>query len=383
MSVASSSSLRAFASRKQFTALASSARSASTSSYSEQTSNANPIYQPRPYSRDRSDVRTPDRPPRPSSPVHFSGKPSVTAELNVLNDMLRKTHASLRANHLYPLPHGLNLPAVPEVRWKPREEMVSIFGEVIRHGQHKRVAEALNELHRSSYLAELGGKSALADEIARFLAKYSNKEIVLERKAKEEKALDEHGRAMGSGRRKTATARVWIIPSKSALPYLDADANAVEELAQKANAAAQQGADADLPELPSAEFLVNQMPLPKYFYKLTDRQSILRPLRLTGLLGAYNVFALAEGGGSTGQAEAIALGLAKALVVARPETKDVLYAGRCRSLLCPLSLFPWLALTPRRCIDEKPKDGGEKEDQLAQSPQSRESCFMRCQTGTC
>jgi len=40
----------------------------------------------------------------------------------------------------------------------------------------------------------------------------------------------------------------------------------------------------------------------------------VRPLKVAGVLGAYNVFALVRGGGMSGQSGAVALGVARALV---------------------------------------------------------------------
>lgn len=180
----------------------------------------------------------------------------------------------------------------------------------------------LNELHRTSYLAELGGKPDLASKITAALQRFSNREVRSGREVKKVEELDAAGRANGSGKRKTASARVWIVPSKSALEYLDAPA-------QKTGMTLQQQAQSQpTGPLPTAEVLVNHLPLAQYFSKVKDRTAALRPLKLTGLLGAYNVHALATGGGNTGQAEAVALGLARALVVMRPETRAVLYAGK-------------------------------------------------------
>ena len=81
--------------------------------------------------------------------------------------------------------------------------------------------------------------------------------------------------------------------------------------------------------VPTTQVLVNHIPLPLFFPRPIDREAILRPLRLTTSLGAYNVFALVRGGGTTGQAGAVAMGLAKALVAMRGnEVKNILSAGK-------------------------------------------------------
>ncbi|MEE9289111.1 MAG: 30S ribosomal protein S9 [Bacteroidota bacterium] len=78
------------------------------------------------------------------------------------------------------------------------------------------------------------------------------------------------------GRRKTSTARVYLSPG-------------------------------------SGEIKVNDQKLDKYFPIESLRTSILRPLMVTETMGKYNVTANVEGGGTSGQAGAICLGIARAL----------------------------------------------------------------------
>ena len=60
--------------------------------------------------------------------------------------------------------------------------------------------------------------------------------------------------------------------------------------------------------------LVNARAYDQYFPRETLRLSIRAPLLLTHQLGKYNVIANVTGGGLTGQAGAIRLGIARALV---------------------------------------------------------------------
>jgi len=74
----------------------------------------------------------------------------------------------------------------------------------------------------------------------------------------------------------------------------------------------------------TTEILVNGMPLSKYFPLPADRERVVRPFKLTGLLGAYNVFAIVRGGGTTGQSGAVAHGIAKGLAAHVPDVELVL-----------------------------------------------------------
>ncbi|MBI4597289.1 MAG: 30S ribosomal protein S9 [Candidatus Omnitrophica bacterium] len=59
---------------------------------------------------------------------------------------------------------------------------------------------------------------------------------------------------------------------------------------------------------------VNRRPYEQYFPREALRLSIRAPLLLTHQMGKYNVVVNVEGGGLTGQADAIRLGIARALL---------------------------------------------------------------------
>jgi small subunit ribosomal protein S9 len=82
------------------------------------------------------------------------------------------------------------------------------------------------------------------------------------------------------GRRKNATARVYLIPTE--------------------------GKPADV--------IINGRPIEQYFPNVIQRDDVQRPLKATNQLGAYSIKANVNGGGTTGQAGAVRLGIARALV---------------------------------------------------------------------
>lgn len=69
---------------------------------------------------------------------------------------------------------------------------------------------------------------------------------------------------------------------------------------------------------------VNNKKLEEYFPRLTYHRVILRPLELVDFGGRYDVEAKVKGGGLTGQAEAIRLGIARAITTINPELKKIL-----------------------------------------------------------
>lgn len=72
------------------------------------------------------------------------------------------------------------------------------------------------------------------------------------------------------------------------------------------------------------EITVNQRPCDKYFLRETDRIIVRQPLVLTNNMGKYDIIANITGGGLTGQAGALRLGISRALLSAQPELKDAL-----------------------------------------------------------
>jgi len=70
--------------------------------------------------------------------------------------------------------------------------------------------------------------------------------------------------------------------------------------------------------------LVNKQPYEKYFIRETDRIIIKQPLQVTNNLDKYDIIANIVGGGLTGQAGALRLGIARALIISQPELKDSL-----------------------------------------------------------
>lgn len=74
----------------------------------------------------------------------------------------------------------------------------------------------------------------------------------------------------------------------------------------------------------NGNIMVNGDSSEKYFIRETDRIIIKQPLVLTNTAMRYDVVANIRGGGPTGQAGALRLGISRALVLADPEMKEML-----------------------------------------------------------
>lgn len=230
---------------------------------------------------------------------------------------LTSAQASLRSEHIYPLPTTLQTPQPPRAAWHPAPILSNLLGTQLRTNSHRRILDLLNELHTLRHIASLSEQPDVSNSLDVVLEKYEREERGRVEGGEKRSEVDEWGRAYGMGRRKESSARVWIIPSQSGRKLLD--------LETESSGSAMVGEDVQ------AEILINHLPISSHFPRVTDRETVLRPLRLSGLIGAFNVFALARGGGTSGQAGAVGLALARALVVMRNETEDVLLKGESAS----------------------------------------------------
>ena len=102
--------------------------------------------------------------------------------------------------------------------------------------------------------------------------------------------METTSRAYGTGRRKSSVARVWLRPGEGKVQ-------------------------------------VNERPVDEFFTHPTLKMLLMQPLKIVGQEGKYDVMASVSGGGSTGQAGAIRLGIARALVQGRRESPRRMGAG--------------------------------------------------------
>ncbi|MFC1988708.1 30S ribosomal protein S9 [Chloroflexota bacterium] len=99
--------------------------------------------------------------------------------------------------------------------------------------------------------------------------------------------MDKQAYNHGTGRRKTAVAQVRIMPGSGAV-------------------------------------IINGTPYEELFPRSVHRETITKPLVLTETLDKYSVMVKVNGGGITGQSDAIAHGIARALVAADESFKPAL-----------------------------------------------------------
>jgi small subunit ribosomal protein S9 len=74
----------------------------------------------------------------------------------------------------------------------------------------------------------------------------------------------------------------------------------------------------------NGKMLINGREFEKAFPLLVSREDITKPLDVTETNGKYDIFVNVKGGGSTGQAQAIRLGIARALIDTNPDFRQSL-----------------------------------------------------------
>lgn len=225
----------------------------------------------------------PNRPARiiPASPSYFTASPQFNDNVLLLRSLLREFE---------------DLPTVPSdqaprAAWLKLASYRSRLGEPVTASKYSKLLQLLARLNRIHPKLQTQRLHQVMDLFRR--------PHVAGLQKPSPGQLDEDGRAHGMGRRKESSAKVYLVEG-------------------------------------SGEVMVNGRSVIQAFPRLHDRESALWALKVTGRLDKYNVFALASGGGITGQAESVTLALARALMVHEPALKPTLRKGEHILLLLPI-----------------------------------------------
>ncbi len=77
----------------------------------------------------------------------------------------------------------------------------------------------------------------------------------------------------------------------------------------------------------SGSVVLNGKPLEKFFPTMSNRLRVMEPLQITNMVGRYDLEATLHGGGTTGQTDALRLGIARALIELDPDLRPTLKAA--------------------------------------------------------
>ncbi|KKY25473.1 putative 37s ribosomal protein s9 [Phaeomoniella chlamydospora] len=221
-----------------------------------------------------SNIRS--RPARiiPASASYFTGAPQFNDNILQLRQLLRK----------YEYLPTVSQDKAPQHKWLKLAQFRSTVGEPVsaaRYSQVLRVLQRLNRIHPDFQPKEVRTTMSI------FLRPSSGTQ-----NPSAPPTLDKYGRARGVGRRKESSAQVLLVEG-------------------------------------NGEVLVNGRSIVDIFPRIHDRESALWALKVTERMNKYNVWAIARGGGVTGQAESITLAVARALIVHEPALKSVLRKAGC------------------------------------------------------
>lgn len=251
----------------------------------------------------------------PASPSYFTGKPGFTDDILELQTLLRK-YITLPV-----LPPG----EAPRIAWKTHAQYKVQSGEPVKAARYTKILQVLARLN---YIHP----SVMPEEVKKALEKYKRDVQPFLNKPKPG-YVDEYGRARGVGRRKACHAVAYLVEGEG-------------------------------------EVMINGKSLSQAFGRVHDRESCIWALKATDRIDKYNVWAVAQGGGTTGQAEAITLAVSKALMVHEPALKPALRRG---TLLPHLMNGAYTNSLRSRMCHERPKAGREEEARKAQG--SQDACL--------
>lgn len=209
----------------------------------------------------------------PASPSYFTGEPVFNDNLLLLQNLLTRHQA---------IPQ---VPAdrAPRMAWLKLSQYRTNTGETIGAAKYAQILRLLTRLNRIH-------PQLRPSEVTKIFEQYQRPGSAKLQLAKPG-TIDADGRSKGVGRRKESSAQVSLVEG-------------------------------------TGEILVNGKSIIDAFPRLHDRESAVWALKVSERMDKYNVFALISGGGVTGQAEAMTLAVAKALLVHEPALKPILRRGK-------------------------------------------------------
>ncbi|RQM04877.1 hypothetical protein DH86_00002658 [Scytalidium sp. 3C] len=209
----------------------------------------------------------------PSSPSYFTAMPIFTDDYLSLQRLLQR-YSSLPV---------VEPSQAPQISWRTLAEYKDMLGEAVKSAKYRKIIHILQRLNRIH-------ASVMPQEVKDAIALYK-RDINPAENVPNPILIDRFGRAMAHGKRKSSTARAWVVEG-------------------------------------NGEVLINGKTLADAFSRIHDRESAIWALKVTDRIDKYNVWALVEGGGTTGQAEALTLAVAKALLAHEPALKPALRRGQ-------------------------------------------------------
>lgn len=366
--------------------------------------------------------------PSPKSPAFYTSRESFYDKFIALNDAVSSCQQALKKRHLLPLPLFIREKMPPaQANWYTKDGLISKLNTPLSGKRYQELLQSLNTLNQYRHIARYAGATDVAKLISDLLRMFEDPKKLLPRATRKPMKMDGYGRAYAVGKRKTSTARVWMIHVREGAEATDKTRDLVEAVERetppspplydssktveqddestevneeeeeeqayeneneeqeeyedeensldRAEKEFNEDQDQDTeaatdffgispsessaipasierelgiepepkPEtpIPKTNVLINNLPLSEYFPLPVDRERVIRPLKLAGVIGAYNVFCIVRGGGTSGQSGAIAHGIGVILGTLEPKTQIVLRRGAVSHMLFCVHII-WL-----------------------------------------
>eukprot|EP01147_Barroeca_monosierra_P003254 gene3254-5959_t len=202
---------------------------------------------------------------RPTSTAHFTGNPKFFDTFVTFEDVLSLLNHRIGGSRIT----EENQANRPSPRWLPHKEMELKLGEAFSEALYNDLVGIMTEIYFHPLFGELG-QQTLKPFMTQLVEKQKRETTVKVQK--------------------TAVARVWVWPEERGTPNIRVNGHLIGD----------------------------------YFRNTDKRLLAIEPLHRFNLIAEFSAMCNVYGGGVTGQAGAISLGIAKALVMLRPELKPEL-----------------------------------------------------------
>ena len=174
--------------------------------------------------------------------------------------------------------------------WHTLEKMEENVGFALTKLQYRKIRSCLNDLASFSHIAEVRTfLNTFSQQSVGEMLNSSKTKIAVNLSNREPSLgqIDALGRAISIGRRKNASAKVYMVSG-------------------------------------TGECWVNGKPAIEYFKRQQEMFRLADPLEASRAFGKYNAWCLVKGGGYSGQSGALVQGLAKAMCLLSPKLQGVL-----------------------------------------------------------
>ncbi|TPX35855.1 hypothetical protein SmJEL517_g01733 [Synchytrium microbalum] len=226
--------------------------------------------------------------PFPSIPHHRASYSTTESGLHAgyFTGNPKYYDALIKVNNLIKSRGGLPTSTTQNIKnnpmWMTLDDIKATYGYRMDELTYNSFIAKLNVLYQRRFVGDESDGLPQADtEITTLLQRFVKLGRDISIQPPPPPTLDAEGKSYAYASRKTAKAQAWILAGDGAI-------------------------------------YINGIPMGDYFKSALERDVVMKPLVAGDVLGKYNIWCLAKGGGLAGQAGAVMVAVARALVVHEP-----------------------------------------------------------------